>query len=832
MDSIRFRQQARQLRQARQQLAVLRQQLAAATEQAAAATRLYDALPSFIFVFDLPSGSLHYCNRFAEARLGYPAAELRAMGPRVLEVLMPAAEADTLRHHYAKVAALPDGELLSFEYNMHHRSGATRWLRLTSAPFARDAQGGVTQVLSNAEDITRWKITDEQRRSANRRLAEQNRLFRQVIDTVPNLIYLKDRAGNYVLANEATARFYDLSHEELLRAALPELEARFPSMAQYRRQDEQVLRSGQEIDEEATLTDGQGGQRWFRTVKRPFVLTDGTVQVLGVDNDITELKCTQQALERAKEAAEQNAQARQNFLTNMSHEIRTPLNGIMGLTGLLAKTPLAAEQQQLLAHVQDSADNLLVLINDVLDMAQLGAGRMRLECVPFELDQVLRACCQALLATATAKGIGLRLQLPPPAAAGPARVLGDPYRLRQVLLNLLGNAVKFTPKGQVLLTYECLDPAAATPQYRFSVLDTGIGIAPAQLRELFEPFTQASASTAREFGGSGLGLSIAQGLVALLGGQLTADSEPNKGSAFRFTLALAPAPAAPPAPPAPAPDFRRLRGYRVLLAEDNAVNQLLVQTMLRGWGVEVDTASSGREALALFRQHAYAVVLMDIQMPGLDGVATTQLLRQHPHPARAATPVVALTAHAMPGDAEHYRAAGLDAYLAKPFREEALFELLTDLLRPAPAARPAQPTPPELPAAGPGPAASPPAPTPAPAERPALYSLTQLRRLSGNDEVFVRRLVHLFVETTPPAVERLEQHLRRRQPPELAAAAHFLKSSAEGLQLASLRPVLLALEAAAATPTPPDWPQLGRLVGQVSVTVAEVVQQLREEFPA
>ncbi|WP_019946583.1 PAS domain-containing hybrid sensor histidine kinase/response regulator [Hymenobacter aerophilus] len=828
MDSIRFRQQARQLRQARQQLARQQQQLTAANEQAAAATRLYDALPSFIFVFDLPSASLHYCNRFVETRLGYPATELRAMGPCVLEVLMPAAEADGLRLHYAEVAAQPDGKQLSFEYTMQHRTGATRWLRLTSTPFARDAQGRVTQLLSNAEDVTRWKITDEQRRSANRRLAEQNRLFRQVIDTVPNLIYLKDDAGNYVLANEATARFYHLSHEELLRADLPELEARFPSMAQYRRQDEQVLSSGQEIDEEASLTDGEGGQRWFRTIKRPFVLTDGTVQVLGVDNDITELKQTQQALEKAKEVAEQNAQARQNFLTNMSHEIRTPLNGIVGLTGLLAKTPLAAEQRQLLGHVQDSADNLLVLINDVLDMAQLGAGRMRLDCVPFELDQVLRASCQALLATATAKGIGLRLQLPPPDLAGPTRVFGDPHRLRQVLLNLLGNAVKFTPKGQVLLTYECLNPEAAAPQYRFSVLDTGIGIAPAQLRELFEPFTQASASTAREFGGSGLGLSISRGLVELLGGQLTADSAPGRGSTFRFTLALAPAPAAPAAAPAPAPDFQRLRGYRVLMAEDNAVNQLLVQTMLRNWGVVVDTASSGAEALALFRRHAYAVVLMDIQMPGLDGVATTQLLRQHPDPTRAATPVVALTAHAMPGDAEQYRAAGLDAYLAKPFREEALFELLTKILPPSPSAtRPAPPTP-ALPAPPPPPA--PAKPAVAPAAHPPLYDLAMLRRLSGNDEVFVRRLVQVFIETTPPAVARLERHLRQRQLTELAAAAHFLKSSTDGLQLTSLRPVLLALEAAGSAATPPDWPQLLRLVEQVSVTVAEVVEQLQQAF--
>ncbi|RFP66335.1 sensor histidine kinase [Hymenobacter lapidiphilus] len=251
-----------------------------------------------------------------------------------------------------------------------------------------------------------------------------------------------------------------------------------------------------------------------------------------------------------------------------------------------------------------------------------------------------------------------------------------------------------------------------------------------------------------------------------------------------------------------------------------------MQTMLRGWGVVTDTASSGRAALTLFRQHHYAVVLMDIQMPGLDGVATTQLLRQHPDPARAATPVVALTAHAMPGDAERYRAAGLDGYLAKPFREQALFALLIQLLGLSPAAdahRPAQLAAPEPDTIQ---------PVAATADRPPLYSLASINRLSGNDEAFVRRLVTLFIETTPPAVTRLERHLQQRQPTELAAAAHFLKSSTDGLQLFSLRPVLLALEAVATGSTPPDWPQLARLVGQVRVTVEEVVRRLREEFPA
>ena len=772
--------------------------------------RITNTIPNLVYIYDVATAANVYCNRFVETMLGYTEEELQQLGSDMISSLMAPAEARRLRQHFEEVTQQRDSEVLYLEYMLYHRNGSIRWLRISNTPFSRDEKGKVTQIIGSAEDITRWKIADEQRRSANRRLAEQNRLFRQVIDTVPNLIYLKDGKGNYILANQATAQLYALSNEALLQTPVSELFRRFPDLQRHNIQDEEVLRTQEEMDVEDTFADEQGQLRWFRTIKRPFVLADGTVQVLGVDNDITELKHTQQALEHAKEAAEHNAQTRQTFLTNMSHEIRTPMNGIMGLTELLAKTTLTAEQRQFLHHIQYSAENLLVIINDILDMAQLGAGRVRLEKVPFDLQEVLKASCQALMPKATDKGISLRLQLP---KTDPNWVFGDPYRLRQVLLNLLNNAIKFTDKGQVLLTYQRVSLPGAAPKYQFSVLDTGIGIPEGQLHQLFEPFTQASASTAREYGGSGLGLSISRGLIELLGGELTAESKLGQGSTFRFTLELEPAqPAAKPVV-APPPNYQLLRGQRVLLTEDNAVNQLLVQVMLKSWGVVVDTASSGAEALALFRQHRYAVVLMDIQMPGMDGVVATQLLRQHPDATRAATPVVALTAHAMPGEEERYRAAGLDAYLSKPFQEIELFRVITRLLNltdeaPLAAPLPSTPTRPEQ-----------------------LYDLEQLRRLSDNDEAFIRRLVALFITTTPPVVANLELHLREQELEKLGAAAHHLKSSIDGLQVTPLRTVLRDLEAAAYSPETVNWHTLAQDVQQVRNIVDEVIQQLQADFP-
>jgi PAS domain S-box-containing protein len=773
--------------------------------------RITNTTPNLIYIYDVASQSNVYCNRFVETMLGYTADSLQQMGGNMVATLTPEAEARRLLQHFEEVTHCQDDEVRHLEYSLYHRNGSIRWLRISNTPFSRDEQGRVTQIVGSAEDITRWKIADEQRRSANRRLAEQNRLFRQVIDTVPNPIYLKDAGGNYVLANQATAQLYNLSNEALLQTPAEELLRQFPDLQRHRTQDEAVLVTRQDVALEDTFTDAYNQLRWFRTVKRPFVQADGTVQVLGVDNDITELKNTEKALQQAKETAEQNAQARQTFLTNMSHEIRTPMNGIMGLAELLAKTPLSEEQQQYLHHIRYSADNLLVVINDILDMAQLGAGRVRLESVPFELLEVLKASCQALMPKATGKGITLRLQLP--AEPGPIWVLGDPYRLRQVLLNLLSNAIKFTDKGQVLLVCRPLASSDNSRQYQFSVMDTGIGISSGQLQQLFEPFTQASASTAREYGGSGLGLSISRELVELLGGTLTAESRLHHGSTFRFVLTFTAA-QQPTLQRAQAPNYRQLAGRRVLLTEDNPVNQLLVQVMLKGWGMHVDTASSGLEALALFRQHTYDVILMDIQMPGMDGVATTRLLREHPEGRRAATPVVALTAHAMQGEAERYRQAGLDAYLSKPFREEELFRVMAELVPLAPEPTAAVP-PPAMPAT----------------ETGQLYDLTSLRYMTHNDEDFVRRLVTLFITTTPPVVEQLEQHAAQRQLTELGAAAHHLKSSIDGLHIQALRPLLRDLEAAAQRPGPPDWPQLAQQVQQVRQLTDAVIDQLRAEFP-
>ncbi len=772
-----------------------------------------NTVPNLIYIYDYERQRSVYCNRYIETITGYTEAEILAMGAEALLMQMPEGEAEKLRQHVAQMAEVEDGEVLTMECHLTHLNGSIRWLRVTTTPFERDAAGRVRQIIGSAEDITRWKVADEQRRTANRRLAEQNRLFRQVIDTTPHFIYLKDNQDQYLLANRATAELYGMTPPQLINTQPDQRPVSLADRRRYCRQDEQVIRTGKELVQEETFTRPDGSVLWLYSIKRPFVLADGSVQVLGIDSNITELKRMQLDLRAAKEAAEENAQAKQNFLTNMSHEIRTPLNGILGIAGLLAKTPLDDQQNQFLNHIRRSADHLLVVINDVLAMAQLSAGKIRTETIPFDLRDVLQTSQESLLPRAQEKGIVLTLN--PPPANVPTTVLGDPHRLRQVLLNLLSNAVKFTEQGQVVLNCRLLSNLDEEPIFQFSVQDTGPGISAHLLQDMFEPFTQVSASTAREYGGSGLGLSISRGLVELMGGTLTAESQLHKGSTFTFTLPFKSAEASPmPELNPPAPDYRGLGPRRVLLAEDNAINQFLVQSLLRNWGWTVDTAGTGPEALTLFGQHFYDVVLMDIQMPGMDGVTATRLLRQYPDAPRAATPVLALTAHALRGETERYLEAGFSGYLCKPFREEELFQSIAAVLGPHPVAQPT--TSPEVFPQKTAPTAS-------------LYSLSGIRRLAHGNEDFVRRLAQLFIQTTPPAVRAMEQHAAASNCQQVAAAAHDLKSALDGLHIRQLHAPIRRLEACQDAPLPTG--EVQQLVTLVRDVTARVIEGLRHDFP-
>jgi signal transduction histidine kinase/CheY-like chemotaxis protein len=389
-------------------------------------------------------------------------------------------------------------------------------------------------------------------------------------------------------------------------------------------------------------------------------------------------------LDKARQTALAASQAKSEFLANMSHELRTPMNGLLGMLDLTLDGSLGADQRDQLETAQRCAYSLLALLNDILDLSKIEAGKMALEKIPFHPRTVVDDCVKSYAAKAAQKGVELRFEQD---ATVCCDALGDPLRLRQIVANLISNAVKFTDRGWVCVRLTSERRSDGRLDVQIQVRDTGYGIASDKLQAIFEKFTQADGSITRKYGGTGLGLAITRRLVEMHEGDVRVESQPGKGSTFTVTLPYQAAPAAAREPAAPrraaGNDRERSSGARLLLVEDNPVNQKVVLAILRKTGYHIDVANDGSEALARLETagSAYDLVLMDIQMPVLDGLEATRLIRRNPRWDRL--PVVAMTAHAMDGDRERCLQAGMNGYIAKPVQPAHLIATIEEHLNAA-----------------------------------------------------------------------------------------------------------------------------------------------------
>ena len=501
---------------------------------------------------------------------------------------------------------------------------------------------------------------------------KSERFLSSLLDNLPSMVYLKDAETlRFVLVNRAGERALGLPREQILGRSDDDF---FPPKraAALKANDRAALAREDEVTiEELTFTVPGRGRRTFAVQKVPLRDEDGvTRHLLGIAEDVTERKLAEATLEAARAAADAASRAKSEFLANMSHEIRTPLHGVLGMTALLLDTPLSNGQREHLQTIHSSGSALLAIINDVLDFSKIDAGKLVFEAIDFDPRALVRDAIGVVALRAEEKGLRLEQHV---AEEVPTGLRGDPGRVRQVLLNLLSNAVKFTARGSVRLAVVAEAAHEAGVKLRITVSDTGIGVPADAQAQLFHSFTQSDSSTTRRFGGTGLGLAICKRLVALMNGDIGLVSEVGIGSTFWCTLQLERAAAA--VAPSPGAAVPAIRPGRVLVAEDNLVNQRVAAAMLAKLGQTVDVAINGREAALRVRQNHYDLVFMDCQMPELDGFAATREIRAGESPGQR-VPIVAMTAYAMSGDRDRCIAAGMDDYVAKPMTFAQLAEAL------------------------------------------------------------------------------------------------------------------------------------------------------------
>jgi PAS domain S-box-containing protein len=562
--------------------------------------------------------------------------------------------------------------------------GRVRWVSTTKMPL-RDRRGRIVGTFGISRDVSAAK-------QAEASLRDSEALYHSLVESLPQNIFRKDRAGRFTFANSRFCATLGRPLEEILGKTDFDF---FPRelAEKYRRDDAEVMALGKIFDTVEEHVTPEGTKLYVHVVKTPLYGANG--EALGTQCifwDETDRKRAEEELQKAKEAAEEASRAKSEFLANMSHEIRTPMNGIIGMTELALNTELTPEQREYLNMVLASADSLLAVINDILDFSKIEARKLHLEAIDFNLRDVLGDTMRALALRAQQKGLELACHVP---ADVPDGIVGDPGRLRQVIVNLVGNAIKFTERGEVVVRVRNQESGVkdqesghGSPEtgdsdsclLQFSVSDTGIGIPPEKRDRIFEAFTQVDASTTRKYGGTGLGLTISCQLVGLMGGRIWVESEPGKGSTFHFTARFG---RSKGVVRSTAADLADLEGLRVLVVDDNATNRRILEEMLTSWRMCPEVVDGGRPALRALHTAAaegrpFGLVLLDGHMPEMDGFMLAGLI--HDNPQLAGTTVLMLTSAGQPGDVARCRSLGIGAYLMKPIKQSELLETIVAAL--------------------------------------------------------------------------------------------------------------------------------------------------------
>jgi PAS domain S-box-containing protein len=664
-----------------------------ARKQAEAALLKAGALQSAIFnsanfssIATDAKGVIQIFNVGAERMLGYTAAE-------VMNKITPADISDP-QEVIARAKALsvelgtpitPGFEALVFKasrgiediYELTYiRKDGSRFPAVVSVTALRDAQNAIIGYLLIGTDNTARKLVEAEQEKLDQRLRDQQFYTRSLIESNIDAIMTTNPSGIITDVNKQMEALTGCTRDELIGAPF---KGYFTDPERADAAIKLVLSEKKVTDYELTACALDGTKTVVSYNATTFYDRGRTLQgVFAAARDVTEGKRVEEELKQAKAAAESASRTKSDFLASMSHEIRTPMNAIIGIADLLAKTPLTHEQDKYVQIFRRAGDNLLDLINDILDLSKVEASQLELEQTGFSLNDVLEKVTEMVAARATEKGLILECEIAPNV---PVDLIGDPTRLQQVLLNLLGNAVKFTESGGVSLRVRRDGDSSVPTALRFTISDSGIGIPNEKLDQVFERFSQADSSTTRKFGGSGLGLTISKRLVELMGGRIWVESRLGEGSVFSFAVPFeiwAEAARRAAVPSGGDPELP-LPALRILLVEDSADNCVITVAYLADTPYQVEIAETGTIACEMFATRHYDLVLMDRQMPIMDGLAATRAMRAWEHAnGRLPTPIIALTASALKGDREKCLAAGCTAFLTKPIKQEVLLQAIKD----------------------------------------------------------------------------------------------------------------------------------------------------------
>ena len=611
--------------------------------------QMVDQSPACIVMTD-PQANIEYVNpKFTELS-GYTFAEVRGQNPRIL------GSGYKSREEYEELwRTIESGKQWRGEFRNRHKDGSLYWEAALISPIL-DTDGRITHYVAIKEDIT-------QQRRAQEELRKRDINFKKIVDILPQLVSYIDKDLRYRFVNAAYSSFF--SDKNLIGRTVPEVIGA-KAFEVTRGHIEQVFQ-GKTVHYGATLEYPLLGERFVDVYLIPYYSDPGVVDgYYAILNDLTHLKKIEDSLRLAKDEAEVASKLKSEFLANMSHEIRTPLNGILGMLQLMQGTDLDAEQSECLETAIKSSERLTRLLSDILDISKIEADKLVFREYAFDIRDVEKALGELFGQAVKEKGIDYAFHADPHL---PQKVKGDEARLMQVLFNLVGNSLKFTEQGSVNVEVTVLPFTAGAPlRLLFSVIDTGLGISEQTQRDIFEPFIQSDGSYTRRHQGVGLGLTIVRKLVQRMGGSLCLLSEQEKGTAIYVSLPFGLPPQCAGEGALPCGGSMTIPGLRVLMVEDDAVNLLCGQRLLEKAGYVVSTACDGQQALEKLMVEDFDLVLMDIQMPVLDGIQTTKAIRHAaPFAHVSDIPIIALTAHAMVGDKEKFLAAEMDGYLSKPF---------------------------------------------------------------------------------------------------------------------------------------------------------------------